>query len=341
MIVSGPRCSRKASSVTSSDSHRLARASLSLLVATAALTLLSQPSFAKATKASVKTAKKPVAAAKKPAAKPKPRAAVKPAPVKPTVDDAQDATPAEPLKPYTQEIANSLIKFDMTAIPGGMFTYTDPVKNGASHTVKLKPFWMGTTEMTWDLYDRYVYAKDLEPGRKEGPDAVARPSRPYVAPDRGFGHTGYPIISEGYQGATKFCEWLSKATGKKYRLPTEIEWEYACRAGRPDMPLSGADLDKVAWFDANSDSKTHPVAQKAANPWGLYDMLGNVMEWCQGADGKPIARGGSWVQKANQIGCAARFPFVPAWQQTDPQYPKSVWWLSDANFLGFRVVCEP
>jgi len=254
------------------------------------------------------------------------------------------APQAPQLKPYTETIQGTLVKFDMVPVPGGTYTVVDP-DTGKSRKVTIKPFYIGKTEVTWDEYDVYLNKLDLQnSGGTEGADAVSRPSRPYGAPDRGFGHTGYPAISISYHAAQQYCKWLSSKTGKKYRLPTEVEWEYACRAKvLPAGPIAdSALLDKLAWHSGNSGGKTHPVGTKQPNAWGIYDMLGNAGEWCQPMYGEePVLRGGCYSDDPKEVHPAARKPFSPDWQASDPQYPKSKWWLSDGPFAGFRVVCEP
>jgi formylglycine-generating enzyme required for sulfatase activity len=168
----------------------------------------------------------------------------------------------------------------------------------------------------------------------------------------GMGINGFPAISMTQHAANKYAQWLSAKTGEFYRLPTEAEWEYACRAGGPD-PTPLADY---AWYSANSDGKYQKVATKKPNAWGLFDMLGNVMEWT--LDGyapykpgpavnpwvKPAGpyphavRGGSWNDPADGVRCAARVPSDPSWKQQDPQLPKSIWYHTDAQWLGFRLV---
>ncbi len=227
----------------------------------------------------------------------------------------------------------------MIAIPEGTFI-------GAPKPLKIKAFWIGKTEVTWDQYDLFALVdasqpQEKTPGEKKDivVDGVARPSVPYGAPDHGFGHESYPAIHLTCYAAEQYCRWLSIKTGKKYRLPTEAEWEYACRAGvLKAEPLK--DLDKYAWYVDNADDKTHPVGKKQPNAWGLHDMLGNVMEWCQGMDGKPVARGGAYNDIADDVHPGARKIQTDEWNATDPQFPKSKWWLSDAPFVGFRVVCE-
>jgi formylglycine-generating enzyme required for sulfatase activity len=296
------------------------------------------------------------AASSKPAAQARPaarKATAKPAPKPAKPKPGAVASPvasANTLKPYTETIAGTLVKFDMAPVPAGSFVPSpgpnDPA-GAAPKTVKVKPFWIGKTELPWDAYDVWYFLLDV-PGSNgpiptgKGSDAVSRPTRPYGAPDYGYGHQGYAAICITYLAAEKYCEWLSQKTGKKYRLPTEAEWEYAARAGGKSLgPADAAGVQKVAWVDENSEYKTHPVGKKPANAWGLYDMLGNVGEWCVGADGKPVLRGGSFRDPAAKVSAAFRAYQTPDWNQTDPQIPKGRWWLPDGPFAGFRLVREP
>ena len=167
-------------------------------------------------------------------------------------------------------------------------------------------------------------------------DAVSRPTRPYVEMSFGMGINGFPAISMTQHAANKYAEWLSAQTGEFYRLPTEAEWEYACRAGATTAYSSAttSKLGDYAWYAANSQGKYQKVATKKPNAWGLYDMLGNVMEWTLdryapyragdvGAQVNPwvratgpypnAVRGGSWNDPAGA--CCA----VPrAWLRTLP-----------------------
>ena len=238
---------------------------------------------------------------------------------------AEETKPA----PYTESISGTLVKFDMVPIPAGEITMPDPAKPGAKIKVKIPALWFGRTEVTWDEYDVFVFKLDQPPGE----DAVSRPSKPYGASDRGYGHKGYPVINESFLGAEQYCKWLSLKTGHEYRLPTEAEWEYACRAGKP-VPDKNK-LADYAWF---FQEKTQPVGQKKPNAWGLYDMLGNVGEWCTDMCGKPVVRGGSWEDVAKDVSPTARRYQDESWQANDPQSPKSKWWLSDGQFVGFRIV---
>ncbi|MGQ0628032.1 MAG: formylglycine-generating enzyme family protein, partial [Phycisphaerales bacterium] len=187
----------------------------------------------------------------------------------------------------------------------------------------------------------YVYRLDEERGAPlpGGTDAVTRPSKPYLPPDRGFGHEGYAAITMSYKNAAEFCVWLSAHSGRKYRLPTEQEWEHAAGGGSAQGTPAG-DVLAVAWVAENSDGSPHPVAMKPANGFGLFDMLGNVAEWCSTPDSKGALRGGSYRDAAAAVSPALRAPASRDWNASDPQIPKSAWWLADGPFVGFRVVCE-
>ncbi len=235
------------------------------------------------------------------------------------------------LAPFAQKVAGTAYEFQMIPIPG------DPSQ-------KIAPFWIGQTELGWEAFDAFVYGADLKDAKERSDaDAITRPTKPYLPPDRGFGHEGYAAISMSYKNAATFCEWLSKKSGKHYRLPTEAEWELACRAGSKSAYSFGDDVKELAdyaWFKDNGDNKTHPIAQKKPNAFGLFDMHGNVLEWCTDAAGQPIAKGGSYNDEAPKLAVSARAKTDPAWNRSDPQIPKSKWWLSDGPFVGFRVVCE-
>ena len=242
------------------------------------------------------------------------------------------------LRSFAQTLPGSVVKLDMIVIPGGNIVI-------AGKKLTVKPFWMANTETTWEAFDAFTASGTPSPAydqTKYPVDAIARPSKSYILPDLGWGHHGYPVINVSILSATMFCRWLSAQTGKKYRLPTEAQWEYACRAGN-DKPtkLNSPELDKQAWYGDNSDKKSHPVGKKLPNAWKLYDMVGNVGEWAMDADNKPVLCGGTFLDKAEQVTPLARQRQTPEWQATDPQLPKSRWWLADGKFVGFRVVCEP
>ena len=282
-------------------------------------------------------------------------------------------------KEYTQSIPGTKEKVQMVYIPGGTFSMGSPKTEeghfgdeGPQHKVEIAPFWMGKFEITWDLYELFV-ARDIDskrPQQLEGEevyidiDAVTGATQPYTEMSFGMGVEGYPAICMTQLAAAKFCEWLSAMTGNFYRLPTEAEWEYACRAGTKTAYSVGddpADLDIYAWHEGNSGGAYHKVGQKKPNPWGLYDMHGNVSEWTldqyvptlykqrkrkivNNPLQKPtktyprVVRGGSWSDKAARLRSATRRPSSKKWKKRDPQIPKSLWWHTDAPFVGFRVV---
>ena len=235
---------------------------------------------------------------------------------------------------YIEKIAGTLVEFQMIGVPGGEITIQDPTKPGVKQRIKLKPFWVGKTEVTWDEYDVYAFKLD-QPACGTEADAVSRPSKPYGAVDRGFGHKGYPVINVSYYAAEQYCRWLSLKTGHKYRLPTEAEWEYACRAGKPEPAKE--QLPKLAWI---WQEKTGPVGKMSPNAWGLFDMLGDVGEWCADLAGKPVLCGGTYQDLPAKVRPSARQYQDDSWQANDPQNPKSKWWLSDGQFVGFRIIRE-
>jgi formylglycine-generating enzyme required for sulfatase activity len=239
---------------------------------------------------------------------------------------------------YTETIPKTAVKFKMVPVAGGTSTV------GGKSTV-VKPYFIAATEATWEMFDAFLTSgepsKPYEQ-REFEPDAIARPSRSYILPDLGWGHQGYPVINVSITNVTMFCRWLSSVTGKKYRLPTEAEWDLAARAGATGPWKADADLvNKISWNLSNSDETTQPVGKKQPNAFGLYDMLGNVGEWTTDADGKPLLCGPTFRDPVTAVSPNVRRRYNIAWQETDPQVPKSRWWLSDGPFVGFRVVCEP
>jgi formylglycine-generating enzyme required for sulfatase activity len=242
---------------------------------------------------------------------------------------AAPKTPAPGLAPFKIDVPGTTLSLEMAPVPPGSSDRPVEAEKG---------FWISRHEITWDLYDTFVYRLD-QGGADDaaGADAITRPSKPYISMDRGYGHSSYPAISMSYHGAESFCEWLSKKTGRRFRLPTEAEWKAICRRSGIDP----ANASEHAWHAGNADRTTHPVGTKRADALGLYDLWGNASEWCTGAEAKPVTIGGSFLEAPDRIGCAAVVPPVPDWNASDPQFPKSIWWLADAGFVGFRVVCEP
>lgn len=273
---------------------------------------------------------------------------------------------ASEMEAYVERIPRTDVSFRMVPIPGGVFTMGTPASEagrkddeGPQRRVEIAPFWMAETETTWNLYRLFMFTEMANERDDEVVDAVSRPTRPYVEMSFGMGIDGYPAISMTQHAAAKFTEWLSARTGHFYRLPTEAEWEHACRAGTETAFSFGdnpAAMGDYGWYWDNSDVRYQQVGQKQANPWGLKDMHGNVMEWTLDAYGpypaadavnpwvKPVklyprvARGGSWADDPEALRCGARVGSKAEWKMQDPQLPKSIWYHTDAQWLGIRVV---
>ena len=293
----------------------------------------------------------------------------------------QTVTSEAEMKPYTNTIPGTQVTYEMVPIPGGDFVMGSPDSEkdrkpdeGPQHKVIIEPFWMGQCEVTWNEYELFMYPDEEKRTRATIPtdaagdklaDAVTHPSKPYVEMSFGMGKDGFPAIAMTQHGANKYCQWLSAKTGQFYRLPTEAEWEYACRAGTTTPYFFGDDpakLPEYGWYEMNSDFKYQKVGKKKPNPWGLYDMCGNVVEWCLdqydpayykecaahnpnlepwNKATKPYphsVRGGSWDDEAKMCRSAARRGSDRSWKMQDPQLPKSVWYFSDAQWVGFRIV---
>jgi len=249
--------------------------------------------------------------------------------------------------PATVRIPGTTVSFDLVKLPPGSVTLASPDKDSPPRKIDIKPFWIGRTEVTWQEYTTWFLRLDLpEDQRFQDIFAETRPSLPYGPYDHGYGADGYAALAVHSHAAQLYCKWLSEKTGHSYRLPTEAEWEYACRAGSDAEPFNTpADLKSIAWFRDNSlndqdDPVPHPVAARLPNAFGLYDMLGNLAEWTIASDGLPVVKGGSYKHPARDLNSRWRAPYDPRWQLTDPNAPKSQWWFRDALFVGFRVVRE-
>lgn len=224
----------------------------------------------------------------------------------------------EKFESYTEKIPGSSVSFNMIAIPGGKFQMgspeNEPFRNpdeGPVKQVEVSPFFMAEIEVSWDEYLAF-YVQTAAEGRStdtEGirsaansskTDAISGATPPYGQPDQGWGLGKRPAISFSYHAAETYCKWLSQVTGKTYRLPTEAEWEYACRAGSqnpyffPGNPkkfekkgflskISGNDtavINSYVIYKDNSTAKTQPPDRVKPNAFGLKNMAGNVAEFC-------------------------------------------------------------
>jgi formylglycine-generating enzyme required for sulfatase activity len=264
---------------------------------------------------------------------------------------------------YKGTIPNTVVSYEMVPIPGGEFTMGTAASEkgrtpdeGPQRKLKVEPFWMGKFEVTWDEYRFFMFQNlaNEKLGADPSLDAVSRPTKPYVEMSFGMGINGFPAISMTQHAANKYAQWLSAKTGHFYRLPTEAEWEYACRAGQTEQPA----LDEIAWHAGNSMEKYQLVGKKKPNAFGLYDVLGNVAEWTLDqydpkAFDKPlpaegyvpsttpyphVSKGGGWSDDASRMRCGGRLGSDPSWKMQDPQLPKSIWYLTAAQFQGFRLV---
>ncbi|HXW04613.1 MAG TPA: SUMF1/EgtB/PvdO family nonheme iron enzyme [Vicinamibacterales bacterium] len=245
---------------------------------------------------------------------------------------ALDAQPAAPSQTgYRETIPGTAVTFEMVQVPAGTVTLD-------GKPVAVGPFAIGRTEVTWDMYDVFALGLDSKGGSAAGPDAVARPSQPYGSPDYGWGHAGYAAISVTRSAAQAFADWLSARTGRPYRLPTEAEWVHAAQLAAGGGALADARRDELAWHRGNSDARSHAVASKKPDALGLYDLFGNAAEWVTTAGEDLVTRGGSFRDPPETVGPAARAEQDDAWNERDPQLPKSSWWLSDGPFVGFRLV---
>jgi sulfatase modifying factor 1 len=293
------------------------------------------------------------------------------------------------LVPYTFKVPGSSVEIEMVPVPGGVFKMgsspDDPAHaedEGPQIEVRIAPMWVAKHETTWAEYELYMSMyKLLKSLQSQGlrqvddsnkVDAVTAPTELY---DPSFTYEfgqkpKLPAVTMTQYSAKQYSKWLSKLTGQQYRLPTEAEWEYACRAGATAAYAFGDDpaqLDEFAWYYDNSDEMPHEVGQKKPNAFGLHDMHGNVMEWVidghseEGysilADVKQpvsfidairwpesldnrVVRGGSWQDDAEQLRCAARLASEDEdWKAEDPNFPLSPWWYTDdpSRGIGFRI----
>ena len=311
----------------------------------------------------------------------------------------ESAAEVSEFKSFTETIPGTGASIRMLAIPGGTFIIGSSekealrnVNEGPQKSVTVSSFFMAEAEISWEQYWAFynetmsegrtppetIYANNTRPDL----DAVSGPTPPFGNPDQGWGMGDRPAITMTHYAAETFCQWLSLKTGRTYRLPTEAEWEYAARGGTSTpyffegsprkyssrglmRKISKADttaINSYATYSLNSHNRTRLPSEVKPNPFGLKNMLGNVLEYCSDwyaedaysriQDGavdpkgpesgtEHVVRGGMYSDDAADIRVASRgCTHHDAWLKTDPQNPKSIWWYSDIKGIGFRVVCE-
>jgi formylglycine-generating enzyme required for sulfatase activity len=288
------------------------------------------------------------------------------------------------MKPYVETIPGTKVQFKLIPIRGGKFlmgSHEDEEGHQADekpqHEVEVKPFWIEEHETTWEEYLQFAqkYLLESHKGRtdltvnEKAADAMAKPTPAYdpgsISHDN-YGKPGYPASGLTNYAAQVYCKWLTNLTGRYNRLPTEAEWEYACRAGTKTAYSFGDNAEKLddhGWHFGNSDGSSQKIMKKKPNPWGLFDMHGNLSEWVlEQHDAKTyssrkkdafaapvkIVKGDGYGQIARGGNCeddepvnlrsARRLFSVEEWKLQDPQFPKSIWWVTDAAYVGFRVV---
>ncbi|MEZ5300892.1 MAG: SUMF1/EgtB/PvdO family nonheme iron enzyme [Verrucomicrobiales bacterium] len=277
------------------------------------------------------------------------------------------------MKEYNGKIPSTGATFAMVPIPSGRFLMGSPPDEpnrredeGPQREVEVAPFWMGKFEVTWDLYLGFCEGFDRRYAITGKPtlhlpdaalaDFVSGPTELHPT-SIGTGQRAASGIS--HHAASKFCQWLSATTGHYYRLPTEAEWEYACRAGTATPYSFGGDPKRLSAFavfwDIETVAGSRNVGCKKPNPWGLFDMHGNVSEWCLDqyfagrykADRDSIParalyprayRGGSWDDDPEDLRSARRFASRAELNRSDPRSPKSIWINADGSHIGFRLV---
>ena len=264
----------------------------------------------------------------------------------PTISEADDKLAREPPKTLTVDLGGG-VKMEFVLIPKGKFSMGSPKHEKGRNTLKAKfdgeqqheveitkPFYLAKYPVTQEQYEAITgknpsYFSALGGGKDEV---------------KGMETKQFPVETVMWDEAMAYCEKISKndKEKRKFRLPTEAEWEYACRAGTKTAYSFGDDpkgLGDYAWFLENSGFRTHPVGEKKANPWGLFDVHGNVWQWCEDRLGEypkaavtdplgpergsfRIIRGGCWLRPPRYCRSANR-------HQAGPAHGRS--------FLGFRL----
>lgn len=294
--------------------------------------------------------------------------------------------------PYTERIPGTDVTFEMVPIPGGTFLMGSPESEeghkpdeGPQIKVSVEPMWVAKLEVRWDGYQEFMGLYDVftefeaagirQVTPQNRVDAITAPTplyRPSFTYENGD-EPDQPAVTMTQYAAQHYSKWLSAITGHQYRLPTEAEWEYACRGGSKAAFSWGDDPDEAedhAWFFDNADEGQVPGGQKQANGFGLFDMHGNVGEWTVNAytkegyawlakqlDGDKsidaiasakwpetanscVVRGGTWESDPKDLRCAARMASQDKkWKSEDPNFPHSPWWFTSdpARGVGLRL----
>jgi formylglycine-generating enzyme required for sulfatase activity len=228
---------------------------------------------------------------------------------------------------------------EMVYLPAGSFLMGDEQGRDNEkpvHEVTLDAFAIGRTPVTWGQYK--LFCEDTNSHWPEWLEEGS-PYHLYTGFDRYYRACGVtrdalllPVVGAFWDDAVAYCNWLAERTGKGYRLPTEAEWEYACRAGTTTRWSHGdgeRDLGRFAWYSGNAGGKLHPVGQKAPNPWGLLDMHGNVWEWC--AD---RYAGDTYRERAGATGTVASGPAARAAPARASASPIAATAAPDGNAAG-------
>lgn len=261
----------------------------------------------------------------------------------------------------THEVMAGSVGADMASIPGGTYTMGSNESNDETpHTVSVGSFSMMKTEVTVAQFKQFIdatgYQTDADK-RTNGYGSWIYDGSTWVKKDgvnwkcgvsgslRPQSEYNHPVIHVSWNDAVAYAQWLSQKTGKTWRLPTEAEWEYAAKGGQNHTYTGSESIDDVGWYSGNSGNQTHLVGQKKPNGFGLYDMTGNVWEWCsdwysdsyyksspssnpQGPSSGSgrVDRGGSWHDNAEDCRVADRGYSAPG---------------NRYYAVGFRLVCVP
>ncbi|WP_235296219.1 formylglycine-generating enzyme family protein [Portibacter marinus] len=210
-------------------------------------------------------------------------------------------------------------------IPGSEVTFELKLIEGND---SIADFYIGTHEVTYDMFALFK-RKEFDTPESDldddySPDAITRPTPPYEDMTWGMGtEGGFPAVSMTQKAAMRYCEWLYQKTGRFYRLPTAREWTYVAKK-QPSTK---------GWFYENSGDKYHQTGTFQSDV-DIYDLYGNVMEWTLD---KRVLKGGSYIDNESDITADTNIKYDRKWQQRDPQIPKSIWWLTDGPFVGFRL----